>query len=153
MSPGACPDEVGAVDGRTRHECLHDREKRREKIDLSNNSNLFYQLSPLLCNSITQQLNNSITQQLNNSATLFNSLFHLPKLFVILFPDYRQHIYSLKMSKIKYYIASFRLRTLPLSLSGIFLGTLLAASEGYFNWAPFLLAVVTTHRPDSCISC
>ena len=48
------------------------------------------------------------------------------------------------MSKIKYYIASFRLRTLPLSLSGIFLGTLLAASEGYFNWAPFLLAVVTT---------
>ena len=28
------PDEVGAVDGRTRHECLHDREKRREKIDL-----------------------------------------------------------------------------------------------------------------------
>src|SRR5699024_1436366 len=55
--------------------------------------------------------------QLNNSATLFNSLFHLPKLFVILFPDYRQHIYSLKMSKIKYYIASFRLRTLPLSLS------------------------------------
>ena len=51
---------------------------------------------------------------------------------------------NIKMSKIKYYIASFRLRTLPLSLSGIFLGTLLAASEGYFNWAPFLLAVVTT---------
>ncbi|MEG1949994.1 MAG: 1,4-dihydroxy-2-naphthoate octaprenyltransferase [Odoribacter sp.] len=48
------------------------------------------------------------------------------------------------MIKIKYYIASFRLRTLPLSLSGIFLGTLLAASDGYFHLLPFILAIFTT---------
>lgn len=48
------------------------------------------------------------------------------------------------MSKTKSYIASFRLRTLPLSLSGIFLGTLLAAAAGHFHLIPFLLAVATT---------
>lgn len=48
------------------------------------------------------------------------------------------------MSKIKHYIASFRLRTLPLSLSGIILGSLLASSAGYFEWTTFLLAIVTT---------
>lgn len=48
------------------------------------------------------------------------------------------------MNKAKYYIASFRLRTLPLSLSGIFLGSLLAAGEGYFQWPAFLLAIATT---------
>ncbi len=48
------------------------------------------------------------------------------------------------MSKAKYYIASFRLRTLPLSLSGIFLGTLLADANGDFSFIPFLLAVATT---------
>lgn len=48
------------------------------------------------------------------------------------------------MSKAKYYIASFRLRTLPLSLSGIFLGTLLAYAEGFFNPLAFALAVTTT---------
>lgn len=48
------------------------------------------------------------------------------------------------MSKIKYYLSSFRLRTLPLSLSGIFLGTLLAKADGYFQWIPFCLAVATT---------
>ncbi len=48
------------------------------------------------------------------------------------------------MSKIKYYLSSFRLRTLPLSLSGIFLGTLLAKASGYFQWMPFCLAVATT---------
>ena len=48
------------------------------------------------------------------------------------------------MSKAKYYIASFRLRTLPLSLSGIFLGTLLADANGNFSFTPFLLAVATT---------
>ena len=46
--------------------------------------------------------------------------------------------------KIKHYIASFRLRTLPLSLSGIFLGTLLAYANGYFYILPFTLAVSTT---------
>lgn len=48
------------------------------------------------------------------------------------------------MNKTKYYIASFRLRTLPLSLSGIFLGTLLAAAQGFFQALPFGLAVATT---------
>lgn len=48
------------------------------------------------------------------------------------------------MNKARYYIASFRLRTLPLSLSGIFLGTLLAKADGFFLFVPFLLAVATT---------
>lgn len=46
--------------------------------------------------------------------------------------------------KIRYYIASFRLRTLPLSLSGILLGTLLAHADGYFRLFPFCLAIFTT---------
>lgn len=46
--------------------------------------------------------------------------------------------------KIRYYIASFRLRTLPLSLSGILLGSLLAKADGSFALLPFVLAVTTT---------
>lgn len=37
------------------------------------------------------------------------------------------------MSKIKAYIRSFRLRTLPLSVAGIVLGTMLAAADGAFR--------------------
>lgn len=48
------------------------------------------------------------------------------------------------MSNFKHYIASFRLRTLPLSLSGIILGSLLASSVGYFNLTTFILAITTT---------
>ncbi len=48
------------------------------------------------------------------------------------------------MNNAKYYISSFRPRTLPLSLSGIFLGTLLAKTDGFFHWLPFSLAVATT---------
>lgn len=48
------------------------------------------------------------------------------------------------MSKAKHYITSFRLRTLPLSLSGIIAGTLLARAEGFFHTLPFILAVITT---------
>lgn len=48
------------------------------------------------------------------------------------------------MGKLKYYIASFRLRTLPLSLSGIFLAGFLAASRLEFRGIAFGLAVVTT---------
>ena len=48
------------------------------------------------------------------------------------------------MGKIKYYISSFRLRTLPLSLSGIILGTLLASAAGHFNWSSFIWAILTT---------
>lgn len=57
---------------------------------------------------------------------------------------YRQHPISIRMNKARHYIASFRLRTLPLSLSGIFLGTLLASAHGFFQTTPFLLAVATT---------
>lgn len=48
------------------------------------------------------------------------------------------------MGKAKHYIASFRLRTLPLSLSGIILGISLAKADGYFHWLPCLLAIATT---------
>lgn len=48
------------------------------------------------------------------------------------------------MGKIKYYIDSFRLRTLPLSVSGVLLGSLLAYSAGFFDGLCFGLAIVTT---------
>ena len=48
------------------------------------------------------------------------------------------------MKKLKYYIISFRLRTLPLSVSGILMGSLLACANGYFNTRCFLLAIATT---------
>lgn len=47
------------------------------------------------------------------------------------------------MSKIRSYIRSFRLRTLPLSVAGIVLGTLLAAGEGEFHLLRFVLAILT----------
>ena len=47
------------------------------------------------------------------------------------------------MSKLKAYIRSFRLRTLPLSVAGIVLGTLLVAADGEFHAGRFALAVVT----------
>ena len=47
------------------------------------------------------------------------------------------------MSKLRAYIRSFRLRTLPLSVAGIVLGTLLAAADGEFHAVRFALAVVT----------
>ena len=48
------------------------------------------------------------------------------------------------MSKVRAYITSFRLRTLPLSLSGVLLGSLLAASDGYFKTTTFMWAMLTT---------
>lgn len=48
------------------------------------------------------------------------------------------------MHKLKYYISSFRLRTLPLSVAGIILGSLLARADGYFNIVVFCLALSTT---------
>ncbi len=48
------------------------------------------------------------------------------------------------MKKLKYYIISFRLRTLPLSISGILLGSLLALSAGMFSLPTFLWALLTT---------
>ena len=48
------------------------------------------------------------------------------------------------MFKVRAYITSFRLRTLPLSLSGVLLGSLLAASDGYFKTTTFVWAMLTT---------
>ncbi len=46
--------------------------------------------------------------------------------------------------KLKYYIKSFRLRTLPLSISGIIMGSFIAIAENYFNLKVFILAIATT---------
>ena len=45
---------------------------------------------------------------------------------------------------IKHYIEAARLRTLPLSISGIIVGSFIAAANGYFNWLICLLALLTT---------
>ena len=47
------------------------------------------------------------------------------------------------MSKFNAYLRSFRLRTLPLSVAGIVLGTMLAASDGTFHAGRFALALLT----------
>lgn len=44
----------------------------------------------------------------------------------------------------KVYVKAARLRTLPLSVSGIIVGSFLAASHGYFNWVVCGLALLTT---------
>jgi 1,4-dihydroxy-2-naphthoate polyprenyltransferase len=48
------------------------------------------------------------------------------------------------MSKIKIWIKAFRLRTLPLALSSVMMGSFLAFAQGYFRWHIFLLATLTT---------
>ncbi|WP_053992984.1 1,4-dihydroxy-2-naphthoate octaprenyltransferase [Mangrovimonas sp. TPBH4] len=48
------------------------------------------------------------------------------------------------MSKLSSWISAFRLRTLPLSLSGIIIGSCLAAYNGLFDMAIFVLAMLTT---------
>ncbi len=45
---------------------------------------------------------------------------------------------------LKAFIKAARLRTLPLSVSGIIVGSFLAASEGMFNWQICVLALITT---------
>lgn len=45
---------------------------------------------------------------------------------------------------LKHYIQAARLRTLPLSISGIVLGCFLAASQDIFNWNICILAITTT---------
>ena len=45
--------------------------------------------------------------------------------------------------KIQYYIQSMRLRTLPLSVSGIFLGGMISVADGYWNPTVFLWAILT----------
>ncbi len=44
----------------------------------------------------------------------------------------------------KVYVNAARLRTLPLSVSGIIVGSFLAASNGHFNWLICSLALLTT---------
>ncbi len=46
--------------------------------------------------------------------------------------------------KLKYYIQSFRLRTLPLSISGILVGSACAAQSGYAKLPVFGFALLTT---------
>ncbi len=48
------------------------------------------------------------------------------------------------MSSFKHWLKAARLRTLPLSLSGIILGSFLAFSNGYFNPFILLFAILTT---------
>lgn len=48
------------------------------------------------------------------------------------------------MNKFRIWLKAARLRTLPLSLSGIIVGTALANSEGQVNFNVFLLALLTT---------
>ena len=48
------------------------------------------------------------------------------------------------MTNFKVWISSFRLRTLPLSISGIILGSALAYSNQYFNNTIFVFALLTT---------
>ena len=48
------------------------------------------------------------------------------------------------MDKIKSWISAFRLRTLPLSVSGIVVGSSIAFYNGFFNLSIFIFAVLTT---------
>lgn len=48
------------------------------------------------------------------------------------------------MSKIKPWLSAFRLRTLPLSVSGIIIGTCFAYYNGFFNIMILILAILTT---------
>lgn len=48
------------------------------------------------------------------------------------------------MAQLNSWITSFRLRTLPLSVSPIILGSFLAKASGNFSWFIFILCIVTT---------
>lgn len=48
------------------------------------------------------------------------------------------------MQKLKVWVGAARLRTLPLSISGIIVGTSLASFHGYYNITIFVLALLTT---------
>ncbi|ELR68539.1 1,4-dihydroxy-2-naphthoate octaprenyltransferase [Fulvivirga imtechensis AK7] len=45
---------------------------------------------------------------------------------------------------IKAWLTAFRLRTLPLALASIGMGSLLAAANGFFNWLIFIFCALTT---------
>ena len=48
------------------------------------------------------------------------------------------------MEKLKPWLSAFRLRTLPLSISGIIVGSCFAFYNGYFNMTVFILALLVT---------
>lgn len=48
------------------------------------------------------------------------------------------------MSSFKNWVEAARLRTLPLSVSGIILAACFAEYNGFFNWTVFILAILTT---------
>jgi 1,4-dihydroxy-2-naphthoate octaprenyltransferase len=48
------------------------------------------------------------------------------------------------MNRVKIWLKAFRLRTLPLSLSGIILGSFAAKADGYWSTSIFLLSLLTT---------
>jgi 1,4-dihydroxy-2-naphthoate octaprenyltransferase len=48
------------------------------------------------------------------------------------------------MKKVSLWISAMRVRTLPLSISGIIVGSCLAEYNGFFNWLVFILAILTT---------
>ncbi|MBC3758863.1 1,4-dihydroxy-2-naphthoate octaprenyltransferase [Hyunsoonleella sp. SJ7] len=48
------------------------------------------------------------------------------------------------MKQVSVWVSAMRLRTLPLSVSGIILASSFAHYNGYFNWVVFLLALLTT---------
>ena len=50
----------------------------------------------------------------------------------------------IRLARLESWIKAARLRTLPLSVSGIIVGTCIAASRGYFDASIFILALVTT---------
>ena len=45
---------------------------------------------------------------------------------------------------LKNFIKAARLRTLPLSISGIIVGSFLAVPAGFFDWYIFILSILTT---------
>ncbi len=47
------------------------------------------------------------------------------------------------MNRLNAWLSAFRLRTLPLALSGILLGSLLAYNDGFFNLRAFFLSLLT----------
>jgi len=48
------------------------------------------------------------------------------------------------MPTLKSWLLAARLRTLPLSISGILMGTGMALRDNFFNWTIFILALITT---------
>ena len=48
------------------------------------------------------------------------------------------------MDRVKIWLSAFRLRTLPLSVSGILVASFLAYYNGFFKWSIFIFAILTT---------